>query len=201
MRRIGPKTRLARRIGEALRDKDAKYLVKRNYPPGMQGQTRRRPSEYGLHVREKQKVKWVYDIPEAQFRRYVTKALQKKGLTGDLLLGFLELRLDNLVYRLGFGSSRAQARQLVSHGFISVNGKKVNIPSYQVAVGDELGIMENKRDSKLVQGLVPRLKDFKPQTWLQFDGKNLKGKVLTRPTFDNTGATIQMDLIAEHYSR
>lgn len=201
MRTTGPKTRLARRIGEPLRDKDVKYLVKRNYPPGMHGQSRRRTSEYGVHVREKQKVKWIYDVTETQFRRYVKRASAKIGMTGNLLLGFLELRLDNVVYRLGFATSRAQGRQLVNHGFFAVNGKKVNIPSYQVSIGDEISVAESKKNSKFIQILAPRLKDYKSQEWVQLDGKNMRGKVLSQPTFDNTGSTVHMDLIAEHYSR
>src|SRR3989338_872957 len=115
MRTTGPKTRKARRIGEPLRDKDAKYLVKRNYPPGMHGQGRSRLSEFAIHHREKQKAKWIYDLTERQFSNYVKQASRKRATTGDTLLGFLESRLDNVVYRLGLASSRAQARQIVGH--------------------------------------------------------------------------------------
>lgn len=201
MRRIGPKTRLARRLGEVLRDKDAKYLVKRNYPPGMHGQSRRRRSEYGVQLAAKQKAKWTYLINERQFRRYVDRSTRKKTLTSAALLEFLELRLDNVVYRLGFSASRAQGRQLVSHGFVTVNGKRVNVPSYQVAIGDTLGIHPGKVNSKYVQNLKLASKEFKPQDWLSVDHQNLTGKVLSSPTPDNTGSTIQMDLIIEHYSR
>lgn len=201
MRYTGPKTRLARRVGEPLRDKDAKYLVKRSYPPGMHGQARRRLSEYGTQFLEKQKAKWTYGVTERQFRRYIEAATSKKGTTGDFLLESLELRLDNVVYRLGFGSSRAQARQIVGHGFITVNGKPVDIPSYQVRVGDQIAVAESKRAGKYAQTLVPRLKDLKTLEWVQLDPKNFSGKVMTKPTRDNTGSTIRMELIIEHYSR
>lgn len=201
MRRIGPKTRLARRIGEPLRDKDAKLLIKRNYPPGMHGQSRRRKSEYGIQLLEKQKAKWSYDVNERQFRKYVESATRERGVTGQALLAHLELRLDNIVYRLGFAPSRAGARQLVSHGFITVGGKKVNIPSYQVKLGDEIGINKTKRDSKYIQRLMPQLKEHKTLDWLSLQSSELVGKVLASPTRENTNSTIQMELIIEHYSR
>lgn len=201
MRITGPKTRLARRAGEALREKDAKYLQKRNYPPGAHGQSRRRISEYGEHLLEKQKAKWIYGVAERQFRTYATAARRKKEQTGTALLEFLELRLDNVVYRLGFGSSRAGARQLVSHGFITVNGKRVDIPSYRVSVGDTVAVAESKKTSKLVQQMAPRLKEHKPLEWLDLSAAALSGKVLSRPTADNAGSTLRMALIIEHYSR
>jgi small subunit ribosomal protein S4 len=201
MRNIGPKTRLARRIGQALRDKDTKYLVKRNYPPGMHGQARRRLSEYAVSMLEKQKAKWTYDVSERQFRRYVAESIRKKQLTSHLLFKLLELRLDNVVYRLGFAPSRAAARQLVSHGFINVNSKKVNCPSYQVRAGDEISVVENKKNTNYVKELSTRLKNYKTLEWLSLDAAALKGKVLSLPTLENTGSTLQMDLIIEHYSR
>ncbi|MBI4050492.1 MAG: 30S ribosomal protein S4 [Candidatus Doudnabacteria bacterium] len=201
MRITGPKTRLARRIGEALREKDVKYLVKRNYPPGMHGQNRVRKSEYGLALAEKQKARWTYDIGERQFRRYVESSVKHPGMTHDILLQFLELRLDNAVYRLGFAASRAQARQLVTHGFFTVNGKKVDIPSYELKPGDEIAVSESKRATSYIEHLMPGLKEFKPQEWLSLDPKELKGKVLGKPTAELVGSTIQMDLIVEHYSR
>jgi|SRR3989338_6203207 len=201
MRTTGPKTRLARRIGEPLRDKDAKYMVKRNYPPGMHGQSRKRHSEFGIHHWAKQKAKWIYSVTEKQFRRYVEAASRKKGMTGSMLLEFLELRLDNVVYRMGFANSRAQARQIVNHGFFTVNGKKVDIPSYQTAVGDQIAVLESKQASKYIQNLKPGLKEGKTQEWVTLDPKTLTGKILSKPTADNTASTIQMDLIVEHYNR
>lgn len=201
MRHTGPKTRRARRLGIALRDKDAKILVKRNYPPGMHGQNRRRLSEYATHHQEKQKAKWMYGVSERQFRKYADTALRKKGTTGLVLLDILERRLDNVVYRLGFASSRDQARQLVSHRFFTVNAKRVNIPSYQVVIGDIIGVVDAKRSSKYIENLHAPMKDYHPQEWLSLDAKALSGKILTNPTPENTGSTIQMDLIVEHLSR
>lgn len=167
----------------------------------MHGQSRRRVSEYGEQFLEKQKAKWTYGIAERQFRRYVQAATRKKGTTGDFLLESLELRLDNVVYRLGFATSRPQARQIVRHGFMTVNGKYVDIPSFQVSVGDEITIAENKRDSKYIQQIIPRLRDGKTLDWLRLDPKNLSGKAMSRPTRENTGSTVRMELIIEHYSR
>ena len=201
MRRTGPKTRLARRVGEALRDKDTKYLQKRNYPPGMHGQNRIRRSEYGIQLLEKQKARWTYLVSERQFRRYVENSMRNKALTSEVLLQFLELRLDNVVYRLGFAASRAQGRQLASHGFLTVNGKKVTIPSYQVAVGDTVGVNPAKQTSKFLALREPALKEFKPQEWLSLEPKSWTGKVIAKPTMENAGSTLQMDRIIEHYSR
>jgi len=201
MRRTGPKTRLARRVGEALRDKDVKYLQKRNYPPGMHGQSRIRRSEYGTQLLEKQKAKWTYLVNERQFRRYVERSRQNKALTSEVLLQSLELRLDNVAYRLGFATSRAQGRQIASHGFLTVNGKKVDIPSYALKVGDSVGINPTKRATKFVAAREPALKDFKTQEWLSLQPKDMVGKVLAKPTMQSTGSTLQMDRIIEHYSR
>ena len=201
MRRTGPKTRLARRVGEALRDKDVKYLQKRNYPPGMHGQSRIRRSEYGTQLLEKQKAKWTYLVNERQFRRYVERSRQNKALTSEVLLQSLELRLDNVAYRLGFATSRAQGRQIASHGFLTVNGKKVDIPSYALKVGDSVGINSTKRATKFVAAREPALKDFKTQEWLSLQPKDMVGKVLAKPTMQSTGSTLQMDRIIEHYSR
>lgn len=176
-------------------------MVKRSYPPGMHGQNRARLSEFAIHHREKQKAKWIYDLSERQFSRYVKSASRKKAATGDTLLAFLESRLDNIVYRLGFASSRAQGRQIVGHGFIMVDGKKVNIPSFQVAVGSQIEINPVKRDSKYALRLKESMKQYKPQEWLETDGKNLRGRVLSKPSPQMSGSTIQMDLIVEHYNR
>lgn len=201
MRITGPKTKLARRLGEPLRDKDAKYLVKRNFPPGMHGEKRSRKSDFGIQLAEKQKAKWMYGVSERQFRRYIKESFRKKGRIGETLLEFLELRLDNVVYRLGFASSRAQARQLVGHGFFAVNSKKVNIPSYKLRIGDEVEVVPNKQNSIYVQRLNLSLKEYKPQEWLSLDSKNLSGKVLSLPTAENTGFMLRTELIIEHYNR
>lgn len=201
MRNTGPKTRLARRAGEPLREKDVKIMQKRGYPPGMHGQSRRRMSEYGEQLLEKQKAKWIYGMTERQFRAVAAEAARKKEVTDSALLEALELRLDNVVYRLGFAPSRAAARQFVSHGFVTVNGKRVNVPSFHLKVGDTVAVAEAKKAGKLVQAQAPKLKDFKPLEWLQLEPAQFTGKILSQPTAENTGSTLRLNLIIEHYSR
>lgn len=200
-RYTGPKVRKARRFGEAFTAKDAKALTKRPYPPGVHGQSSKRVSEYGTQLKEKQKAKWTYGVMERQFRKYFEQASKKKGVTGDALLQMLELRLDNVVYRLGFAETRAQARQIVSHGLIEVNGKKVNIPSYQAKVGEVIGFRENKRKSAYVEALKQKIKNHKPQEWVSTDSQNLSGKVLSVPTPEQFDNKINTQLIVELYSR
>ncbi len=185
----------------AITNKDAKALLKRNYAPGQHGQSRSRVSEYGTQLREKQKAKWTYGILERQFRKYFEEASKKKGITGNALLQILELRLDNVVYRLGFAETRAQARQLVSQGFFDVNGKKVNIPSYRTKVGEVVSVRENKRKSKYIDGLRQKLKNIKTQEWLQLSEEQLSGKVLSVPTPEQIENRINTQLIVELYSR
>ncbi|MBI3952744.1 MAG: 30S ribosomal protein S4 [Candidatus Doudnabacteria bacterium] len=200
-RYTGPKIRLSRKFGEVLTPKAAKYLAKRNYRPGMHGQNPQRVSEFGAQLREKQKAKAIYGIMEKQFRRYYEKASKKVGVTGDALLELLEKRLDNVVFRLGFALTRPQARQLVTHGFFEVNGKKVNIPSYDVAVGDEVRIREAKKKTGYIKNLIPTLANAKTVEWVFLDAKNLSGKVLSKPIKDQIDQTINTQLIVEHYSR
>jgi len=201
MRYTGPKVKKARRLGMAFTPKDAKVLQKRNYAPGQHGQGRSRLSEYGLQLREKQKAKVSYGIMERQFENYFNKALKQVGVTGDNLLKLLELRLDNVVFRLGFGDTRAQARQLVGHGFVEVNGKKVDIPSYSTKVGDTISIRQVKQKSGYVEKLKEKLKNIKTQEWVELNTSKLSGKVLSQPTPDMIGNTINTQLIVEHYSR
>lgn len=200
-RYTGPKVKKARKFGEAITAKDAKVLMRRNYPPGQHGQSKGRISEYGTQLKEKQKAKWTYGVLEKQFRGYFKEASKKKGVTGDALLQILESRLDNIVYRLGFAETRAQARQVVSHGFITVNGKPVNIPSYRTKVGDMLGFKENKRKSKYVEALRQKLKNSKTQEWLEVNGDQLSGKVLSIPSSEQMENKINTQLIVELYSR
>ncbi len=200
-RYTGPKIRLSRKFGEALTPKAAKYLAKRNYRPGMHGQNPQRLSEYGLQLREKQKAKLIYGVLERQFRRYYEKASKKVGITGNALLQMLELRLDNVVYRLGWAVTRPQARQLVTHRFIEVNGKTVNIPSYELKVGDELKIRELKKKSGYVKHLLPVLAKAQVVEWLSLDAKNLTGKVLSVPSKEQAEGNINTQLIVEYYSR
>ena len=200
-RYTGPKIRQSRKLGMALSPKAEKYLAKRNYRPGMHGQNPQRLSEYGLQLREKQKAKIIYGVMEKQFRNYYEKASKKVGVTGDVLLTLLELRLDNVVYRLGFGSTRPQARQLVNHGFFDVNGKKVDIPSYEVKVGDVIKVRENKKNKQYMKAIVPVLANAKTPEWVSLDPKDLSGRVLSRPSKDQLDQMVNTQLIVEHYSR
>jgi small subunit ribosomal protein S4 len=200
-RYTGPKIRQSRRFGEALTKKAEKYLAKRNYRPGQHGQSPQRVSEFGTQLREKQKAKVIYGVMERQFRRYYETASKKVGVTGDALLQILELRLDNVVFRLGFAATRPQARQLVSHGFFQVNGHKVNIPSFQVKVGDELKVRAPKADSQYIKNTQVTLNAHKTAEWLMLDPKQLSGKVLSKPTRDQMDRSINTQLIVEYYSR
>ncbi|MCD6289381.1 MAG: 30S ribosomal protein S4 [Anaerolineae bacterium] len=176
----------------------------RNYPPGMHGkqsQFRRRESEFGLQLREKQKAKRIYGVLERQFRRYFREALRSKGLTGATLLILLERRLDNVVYRLGLADSRAQARQLVRHGHIEVNGRKTNIPSYLVKAGDVISVRERSRKTTYFRDLMERLGERPVPEWLSFDPDALTGRVLALPTRDQIDVVINEQLVVEYYSR
>lgn len=201
MRYTGPKVKRARRLGFAFTDKDAKILQKRNFAPGQHGQGRSRISEYGLQLREKQKAKINYGVTERQFLRYFEKALKRPGVTGNYLLELLELRLDNIVFRLGYAATRAQARQLVNHGFFEVNGKKVDIPSYATRPGDVVTVRENKKTSKYMTTQKEVLKNFKSQDWVELKPQDMSGKVLSVPTPEQIGNLIDTQLIVEHYSR
>lgn len=201
MRYTGPKAKKARRLGMAFTSKDAKVLQKRSYAPGQHGQGRARLSEYGLQLREKQKAKINYGLQERQFRILFHKALKQPGVTGDNLLKLLELRLDNIVYRLGFAETRAQARQLVSHGFFEVNGKKVNIPSYSVKPGDTVAVRTVKQKKAYMDKLKEQLKGTKTQEWVELTPAKMSGKVLSAPTPEMINNTINTQLIVEHYSR
>lgn len=172
---------------------------KRPVVPGQHGTGRKKVSEYGIQLREKQKVRRAYGMLEKQFRNYYEKATASKESTGFALLKMLELRLDNVVYRVGLGVSRAEARQIVNHGHITVNGKKVNIPSYQVKVGDVIAVKESKQALEMFASL----KGLKVNTpkWLEFDTNSLTGKVLALPEREDIDLNIQEHLIVEYYSR
>lgn len=172
---------------------------KRPVVPGQHGTARKKISEYGIQLREKQKVRRLYGMLEKQFRIAYEKAARSKESTGWALLKSLELRLDNVVYRLGLGMSRAEARQIVNHGHITVNGKKVNIPSYQVKVGDIIAVKENKQSLEM----FTNLKDVKINTpkWLEFNTEALTGKVLALPEREDIDLDIKEHLIVEFYSR
>ncbi len=198
-RYTGPKRRLSRREGLALFAKDAKSIEKKGaIPPGQHGLgRRRRVSEYGIQLREKQKAKRFYGILEKQFKKYVDQASKVKGATGLALLHILEKRLDNVVYKLNFSKSRAGARQMVSHGHIKVDGKKVNIPSFQVAVNSTIEISPQMRDNTQVKKSLEESETL-PE-WL--DRKATVGKVLRIPTREEMEQAINEQLIVEYYSR
>lgn len=200
-RYTGPKIRQSRKFGQAFTKKAEKYLAKRNYRPGQHGQNPQRVSEFGMQLREKQKAKIIYGLLERQFRRYYEIASKKVGATGDSLLQLLEFRLDNIVYRMGFAQTRPQARQLVSHGFFEVNGQKLNIPSAQVKVGDEVKVLESKKKSGYINNLMPTLGGLKTPEWLAMDPKELSGKVLSKPSREQLDSSLNTQLIVEYYSR
>ena len=185
----------------AFTAKDVKILQKRNFAPGQHGQNRVRLSEYGTQLREKQKAKISYGVMERQFEIYFKKALKQSGVTGDNLLKLLETRLDNVVYRFGFAETRAQARQLVNHGFFQVNGKKVDIASFHVRVGDVVGFRPGKQKKTYVEKLKEKMKNVKTLDWLQLNPDQLSGKVLSAPDMLSLGSEINTQLIVEHYSR
>ncbi|MCL2675305.1 MAG: 30S ribosomal protein S4 [Firmicutes bacterium] len=174
---------------------------RRPKPPGQHGADvgRKKNSEYAIQLREKQKAKRAYGLLEKQFHLYYEEAAKSKGITGENMLILVESRLDNVVYRMGIGSSRAQSRQIVNHGHITVNGKPVNIPSFQVKAGDEIAIKQNKLDTELVKELKGA-KIVMPK-WLTFDTENLVGKILERPKREDIDLTINEQLIVELYSK
>ena len=174
-------------------------MDRRPVVPGQHGAARKKVSEYGLQLREKQKVRRAYGLLEKQFANTYEKAERSKQQTGFALLQMLELRLDNVVYRMGIGSSRAEARQIVTHGHITVNGKKLNIPSAQVKVGDVIAIKESRQDREMFKALK-ELKIVMPK-WLEFNAETLTGKILALPERDDIDLNIKENLIVEYYSR
>ena len=176
-------------------------ITKRHTPPGMHGQGRKKQSEYGIQLREKQKVRRAYGVLESQFRKYYDVAANMHGVTGDNMLQLLERRLDNVAYRLNFGESRPMARQLVTHGHIRVNGKKVDIASYQVKVGDVITLRDKTRDIELFKTLRERGGSRTIPKWLELDAETLTGKVVALPQRDDIDLTIEEHLIVEFYSR
>jgi small subunit ribosomal protein S4 len=200
--------RLCRREGMKLFLKGPKCFTekcpieKRNFAPGQHGKDRRpKVAGYGLQLREKQKAKRIYFTLEKQFRNYFEKAAKAKGVTGEQLLQQLERRLDNVVYRLGFGISRRQARQLVRHGHIAVNGKKVNIPSYQVSVNEEITVRENSRKLVVIEGAQEFTSHQPAVAWLEVDRENFKGRVAALPKRENINLPVNEQLIVELYSK
>lgn len=174
-------------------------MERRPVAPGQHGTGRRKPSEYSVQLREKQKAKRAYGLLEKQFRSYYEEAERLKGVTGENMLILLEKRLDNVVYRMGIGSSRAQSRQIVNHGHITVNGKRVDIPSYQVKKGDVIAIKENKKDNEMFKELKGA-KIVMPK-WVEFDTESFVGKVIDNPQREDIDLNINEQLIIELYSK
>ena len=176
-------------------------ISRRNYAPGQHGQKRAKLSEYGTQLREKQKTKSYYGVGEKQFRGYFEMASNKKGVTGENLLQILESRLDNVVYRLGFGASRAQARQLVNHGQFEVNGKKVDIPSYIVKAGDVITVREIKKENSTIKANVEANAARPVPAWLEFNNETLSGKVVRLASREDVDIPVEEHLIVELYSK
>ena len=199
-RYIGPKTKIARKFGEAIFGPD-KVLSKKNYPPGQHGNLRKRKtSEYGIQLREKQKAKYTYGVLEKQFRNLFEKASRAKGITGEILLQLLECRLDNVVYRLGIAPTRAAARQLVSHRHITVDGNVVNIPSYSVKPGQIIAVREKSQSLEVVVDALSGFNDSK-YPWIEWDQTSMSCKLLHFPKKADIPENIKEQLIVELYSK
>jgi len=200
-RYIGPKSKIARKFGDPIFGSD-KVLEKKAYPPGMHGtnKRRRKQSEYGVQLKEKQKAKYTYGILERQFANLFEKAQRSKGVTGEVLLQLLESRLDNVVFRLGIAPTRTGARQLVSHRHITVNSKVVNIPSYTLRTGDIIGVREK---SKSLEAITESLSGShrSASAWLEWDSAQMAGKFLNRPEREEIPENIKEQLIVELYSK
>lgn len=200
-RYIGPKTKIARRFKDPIFGPDKSY-EKRNVPPGQHGMARKRAklTEYAIQLYEKQKAKFTYGVLERQFYKTFELAARKKGITGENLLKFLESRLDNTVYRLGIAQTRAQARQLVSHRHITVNGKVVDISSYQLKPGDMVGVREKSKSLEIVTNALSA-NSAKKFNWLNWDGKEMSGTFMAYPERDQIPENIKEQLIVELYSK
>jgi small subunit ribosomal protein S4 len=204
-RDLGPKCRICRREGMKLFLKSERCLTekcaieRRSYPPGEHGRGRIKQSEYLLQLREEQKARRYYGLLEKQFRNYYTKAAKTSGITGEVLLRMLETRLDNVVYRLGFAASRAQARQIIRHGHFQVNGRRVNIPSFQVKPNDIVSLKSGSPVEQVVRDATDLTASVSP--WLQADHDNLTGKVLKMPERADIDTPVQESLIVELYSK
>ena len=199
-RYTGPKTKIARKFHEPIYGPDKNY-EKKPYAPGMHGQNRRRSktSEYGIQLNEKQKAKYTYGILERQFRKLYAEASRRGGVTGEELMKLIEARLDNVVYRLGIARSRAQARQLVSHRHIAVNGNVVNIPSYSLREGDVVSVRERSKSLEIItDALASRANNY---PWLEWDGASFSGKFVNYPQRSDIPETINEQLIVDLYSK
>jgi small subunit ribosomal protein S4 len=201
-RYTGPKTKISRRFGVPIFG-PAKALERKNYPPGMHGPkgSRRKQSDYAIALAEKQKLRYQYGLLERQFRRYFQTALTRRGVTGETLLQLLETRLDNVVYRLGFANSRAAARQMVSHGHVSVNGRKVNVSSFTCRPGNEITIKDKPGSRRLAARNIELTQIAPIPDWVTVDKEGFSGKVVRIPTRDEIAPIVNEQLIVELYSR
>ena len=203
----GPVCRLCRRDGVKLFLKGERCytskcaIERRKYAPGQHGQRQRKLADYGIQLREKQKLKRIYRVLERQFQNYFKEAVRRKGVTGEILLQLLELRLDNVVYRLGLGLNRRQARQLVNHGHFLVNGKKVNIPSYQLRPGDTVSVAEKSRQAGAITEALATTGGRRVPEWVSLDREAMGGQVLAVPTREQIDTQVNEALIVEFYSR
>lgn len=206
-RYLGPVCKQCRREGVKLFLKGSRCLgpkcaiEKRAYPPGMHGQRRHKPTEYSIQLREKQKVRRIYGVLERQFRKIYAEAERLPGATGENLLRLLELRLDNVVYRLGFADSRRQARQLVIHGHFTVNNRRVNVPSMVLKAGDVVAVAERSKGLNYFQDLAKNIARKSVPGWMSLDPKALSGKIVSVPNRADMDTSIQEQLIVEFYSR
>ncbi len=200
-RYIGPKSKIARKFGEAIYGPD-KFLEKKNYPPGMHGSNKRRRkvSEYALQLKEKQKAKYTYGVLEKQFSNLFKKASRSKGITGEVLLQLLESRLDNVIYRLGLSPTRSGARQLVSHRHVTVNGEIVNIPSYSLRPGDIIGVREKSKSLETITDALTGSRHTN-YSWLEWDSSFMNGKFMSVPERTDIPENIKEQLIVELYSK
>ena len=193
-----------RRLGYKVCDSAKCALIRKPYPPGQHGKNagRKRPSEFGQQLAEKQKLKFIYGVREKQFRKYFDFASKKRGVTPQIMMEMLERRLDNVIFRLGWAPTRNAARQLVSHGHILVNGKKVHSPSYSVSSGEQVDIKESSKSGSLFVNTRTILKKFQPPVWLEMDKEKLSAKVLGVPDKDFlSGIPVQVSKVLEYYSR
>ena len=201
-RLTGPTTKISRRFGVSLFG-PSKSFDKRNFPPGQHGarQMRRKKSDYSIGLGEKQKLRFQYGVMEKQFRKYFAEAARRRGVTGEILLELLELRLDNVCYRLGFSNTRRGARQLVNHGHVVVNGVKTDIPSYACKAGDDISIAVAARSQHLAMKGLDSSQGVPVPDWVTLDKDNLKGQVVRPPTRDEIDPLVDEQLIVEFYSR
>jgi small subunit ribosomal protein S4 len=207
-RNLNPKCKQCRRVGQKLFLKGERCnspkcaMIKRNFPPGSHGSKGyQRLTDYGLQLMEKQKAKKIYHLMETQFKNYFQKASKSKGNTEGLLLEFLEMRLDNVIYRLGFATSRDLARQLITHKHFLVNNKGINIPSYQVKVGDIINLKEKSKNLKAFSNLKEQVKKVEPVSWLSLDLKKLEVKVIDKPKIEEAKGEFDTRLVIEFYSK